>query len=230
MKRPLCECGCKRSVAWDKRQAGKLCRYADGQRCRERVYRAKLRADKERWEAYLAEQRRRQQGYREDRKHDPERYARHRVNQTRYERKRYAKLRSDPKLWESYLEEQRMRYALRQEQRGTKRRRGSGERVLQEESLPRLPAAPVGNWIASQAEKAWSSSATRPEAVCASLGVEPRSYFRWRTEESSEVQFDVVDRILVKGNACWWEIYDPDEWPEEYEKARAVFEPESVTA
>lgn len=233
---PKCTCGCGKPTAKN-RQTGQPCTYATKQ-CNQRAWKRRMKLDADRWHRHQAKQKGYARQHAERNRADPERTARARRLSRERNRRRYWRKRNDVHAWKLHLEEQRLRRAMNRERSGLPARR----RLIEPpnalvDDFDRLPAAPLAAWIDKRIIRGDTpdglghlTAHQTVGSVCAWLGIAEKNLYEWRRGLRSEVQFDVVDRILTNADVLWWDIYDPDRWPEEYEQVRAVFEPDEDVA
>jgi hypothetical protein len=119
---------------------------------------------------------------------------------------------ADPVARARYLENQRIRYRLKREREGHEPSFSQSTAMMGPDWQPRLPAAPLAALILQLAERDENVGDT-----CASLGIDPRNLYAWRTGERDEVAFDVADRVLTCANRSWWDVWPLGEYPEVHE-------------
>lgn len=175
---------------------------------------ARAAQGRERWQAMKAdpaalavERARHAQAYRLRSERDPERVAE--------ARRRYREgVRLDPVRYAAYLETNRMAARLRRERAGV---------ILPvAEGLPggpALPSAPLVAFIDQRVKRARGARLVTPaddtlSGVCAKLGIDERQHRAWSTGEYLSVRFDVADRVITRGGALWFDVYDPELHPE----------------
>lgn len=62
--------------------------------------------------------------------------------------------------------------------------------------------------------------------ICKRCGIRDRLWRDWKAGTSRRVTLDVADRVMLGLGVLWWEVWDPQEFPE----VAKVFEPEEVAA
>jgi hypothetical protein len=84
------------------------------------------------------------------------------------------------------------------------------------EGFPMLPAAPVAAFIeriiaAEDRDRKQGFDDGRPtgarEDVCTWLGISHRSLYAWRVGQRERIQFEIVDQILTRAGALWWQVF-----------------------
>ena len=125
-------------------------------------------------------------------------------------------------------ESQRMAYRLRREREGLPLPAPvmKAPKIV---STPVLSVGPIVDAITREIERRLSWPSTDPrsnvmQVVCRDYGVDERQYRAWRDGEILSAQFDTVDRILITADLHWWEVFDPDRWPNEAADAEQAFE------
>lgn len=117
-------------------------------------------------------------------------------------------------------ESQRMAYRLRAEREG---REVAPVKEVPGRALRSLPAAPLAAFIEAQAAKHGELNGHAHEMVCEQLGVTDRDFRAWRSGERPTVTFQLVDRVLQRTDALWFDVFDESD-PVAHAMAAAVFE------
>lgn len=150
------------------------------------------------------------------------------------QRARYIeKLRQDPKRYEEFLAARRMEYHLRQERKGRKKIDGGHAT-----GGPELPIGPLLAVVERYLQRVdhWNGDDDAEIVALERIGLDPRSLYGWRKGERKAVRFDVVDRVLVRLDLNWFDVYekpvnghaeDPEAW-KAYRAACLAFEGELV--
>lgn len=145
----------------------------------QRQWKERLRADAERFEAYLEAERQRKRTV------DPER-------KRAQQRASYWRLRANPKRWAHFLETHRLAYRLRCEQAGRPVAPVPAEKYPQASRHWRMPVAPIIAAIDARLVNGELSGHNLAEAC----GVPQRTIRRLRNEQQM-VSVSVADRILI---------------------------------
>lgn len=96
------------------------------------------------------------------------------------------------------------------------------------EHLPKMPIEPIRDLVARLIEREqadhtrenekWNGhgGATKSLAdICLDLGLSERQWLRWRTEQKY-IKFDQADRILLRTDLHWWDVWPEEKYPEIY--------------
>jgi hypothetical protein len=137
----------------------------------------------------------------------------------------YRRVMADPEKRAAYLERARMNYRLRQERKGRSLDSiGSKSTVARSEEkvVGYLPAKPLADKVAAYL----ATTEVDDSKALAAIGVEPRSFFAWRTGERQVVQVLVADMAITHLGLNWWDIWPP----ERYTEAERIFARELATA
>lgn len=136
-----------------------------------------------------------------------------------------ARVASDPQRRSESLENTRIANKLRNLDAGKKLRGPQGTARPIHDAFNRklsVPSAPLVTLIEGLA--ADDSVVT----VCSEAGVSDRTFRRW--VDGAPVGVVVVDALCTRLGVCWWEVYDPERWPDEHKIVAGVFEREAVAA
>jgi hypothetical protein len=95
---------------------------------------------------------------------------------------------------------------------------------LVEDNIPKLPSRPLVFYIGAliereQRRRIMAGDTKVPgmrdgvqpvEGVCKELGVDPRTWTRWRRGASTTVQWEQIDNILTRGEALWFDLFNEE--------------------
>jgi hypothetical protein len=96
------------------------------------------------------------------------------------------------------------------------RKRVRPRRVRPPDPFPKLPALPIVALVEGLIAREDRNRRLGPndpmptgarEDICAWLGIQPRSLLAWRVGQRERIQFEIVDQILTRSGAGWWEVF-----------------------
>lgn len=132
------------------------------------------------------------------------------------------RVKADPKRHARWLESRRIEHHLRQERRGKKTRPPSPKaRKLREPR--RVPSEPlVGLMEARLAHLRQVDALTGEDEgqtmklLCERVGVDQRSFSRWRSKEALTCNIGTAERVLLELDIDWHEVYSYDDHSEAF--------------
>lgn len=164
------------------------------------------------WQAKKADARALEEKRRQSRDAQRRKRSRDPEGEREVQRRYRERVRADPVRNAAFLETRRLAYHMRRDRNGLMRMVAEGV-----PGGPMLPSAPVAAFVDFLIARAGTDAKLGDDptgAVCAQLGINARRLLAWRTGESPTARFDVVDKIFTRGQALWFDVYDPVAHPE----------------